>query len=44
MCKLANDNHLFDHKMPFGYLMKAGRLMKVTSVFIKYLNYACKIT
>jgi hypothetical protein len=34
----ANDNHLFDHKMPFGYLMK------VTSVFIKYLNYACKIT
>ena len=37
MSKLANDNHLFDHKMPFGYLMK------VTSVFIKYLNYACKI-
>ena len=22
MSKLANDNHLFDHKMPFGYLMK----------------------
>jgi hypothetical protein len=38
MSNSANDSHLFDHKMPFGYLMK------VTSVFIKYLNYACKIT
>jgi hypothetical protein len=38
MSNSANDNHLFDHKMPFGYLMR------VTSVFIKYLNYACKIT
>ena len=50
MSNSANDNRLFDHKMHLDNPVKLDEshfnaLMElVTSVFIKYLNYACKIT